>query len=377
MNMKKLLPATIASILLGGMGLAQADVQVKGHIDQSVVNYDIDGARDDDGIRDPNDSDTNFVCTTCSIGFKGSEDLGNGLQAIFWIDFQYDMNNRNTATSTIDRDQWLGLKGSNWGQVRVGTISTPYKSHGAAIDPMYRTSVQARSRGLQSNFHLGAGEELQGRATNTARYDSPSWNGLKGAVFFTLDSTDTSADDDNPYGAGISYENGGILVFGDYMSNNGGNTQGDITAWKVGGKYTLNNFSIFGQYEDSDEDSNLAAAEGLRVWHVGGTYTMGNNTLYAAYGQGTADFNGGGFDDEDYTTWSVGGIHKLSKRTLIYAAYTAADCDANMNNIFANGMDVSVCASIDDGTDSVGQGGSSGLGGGDNVAATIGMKHKF
>ena len=139
---------------------------------------------------------------------------------------------------------------------------------------------------------------------------------------------------------------------------------GDIDAWKVGGKYTLNNFSVFGQYEDSSEDDNDAAAEGLKVWHVGGTYTMGNNTLYGAYGQGTVEFQGPGSDDEDYTTWSIGGIHKMSKRTFIYAAYTAADCDAAMSDIYENGLDVSVCSGVDDN-------------GGDNKAGTIGMKHKF
>jgi len=361
MNIRKLLPATIGAILAGGMAAAQADVTVFGHIDQAVVDFDVDSG-------DSEDDDTNFVCTTCSVGFKGSEDLGNGLKAIFKIDFQYDINNRNQASSNtnslLDRDQWLGLKGSNWGQVRIGTISTPYKSTGAKIDPMYRTAVQARSRGLQSNFHLGAGEELQGRATNTARYDSPSWNGLKIAAHFTLDSTDDT-EDNNPYGAGVSYNNGGIFVFANYQSNDGDDSgSGDVSAWKVGGKYTLNNFAIFAQYEDSSEDDDAAAAEGLKVYHVGGTYTMGNNTLYAAYGGGTTEFQGAGSDDEDYTTWSVGGIHKMSKRTLIYAAYTAADCDANMNNIYENGLDVSVCSSVEDN-------------GGDNKALALGMKHKF
>jgi predicted porin len=366
MNIKKLLPATIGAILAGGMAAAQADVQVFGHIDQAIVNKDIDSGNSAD-------DDTNFVCTTCSVGFKGSEDLGNGLKAIFKLDFQYDINVRNDGDGSgadgdnnnsglLDRDQWVGLKGSNWGQVRIGTISTPYKSTGAKIDPMYRTAVQARSRGLQSNFHLGAGEELEGRATNTARYDSPSWNGLQVAAHFTLDSADTT-EDNNPYGLGVSYDNAGIFVFANYQTNDGDDSgSGDLTAWKVGGKYTLNNFAIFGQYEDSEEDDNAAAAEGLQVWHVGGTFTMGSNTLYAAYGQGTAEELNG--NDEDYTTWSVGGMHKMSKRTMVYAAYTATDCDANMNNIYESGLDVSVCSSVEDN-------------GGDNEAFALGLKHKF
>jgi hypothetical protein len=190
---KKLLPAMIgaAAALVGGMAPAVADVTVFGHIDTSLDYIDA------------NEETTNLNSNTSSIGFKGSEDLGNGLKAIFKIDFQYDTTERNTgkassksfttttttptvtaggapgtgvSTSTFtvvssvsdsssitDRDQWLGLAG-NFGQVRVGTISTLYKSHGAMIDPLYRTSVQARSLGLQSTLHKGAGENGQGRA---------------------------------------------------------------------------------------------------------------------------------------------------------------------------------------------------------------------
>jgi predicted porin len=181
----------IGIILVGGMAAAHADVSLFGHIDTSIDATDQDGGSDDQ----------NFSCTTCSIGFKGSEDLGNGLKAIFSLDFQYDTVNRNngkvsqskktgvtvtsgggstpaavvtnvsgSADSITDRDQWLGLAG-NFGQVRVGTISTVYKSHGAMLDPFYRTALQGRDRGLQSRFHNGAGDNLEGRATNTARND--------------------------------------------------------------------------------------------------------------------------------------------------------------------------------------------------------------
>jgi predicted porin len=162
---KKLLPTLIGVALAGSMAAAQADVTVFGHIDTSIVNSD--------NYVTPNSSDNSFVCTTCSIGFKGSEDLGNGLKAIFSIDFQYDTTERNNGAvsqskqngfvstpagsvtapvvtnvsgstdSITDRDQWLGLAG-NFGQVRVGTISTSYKSHGALLDPAYRTVIQQR-----------------------------------------------------------------------------------------------------------------------------------------------------------------------------------------------------------------------------------------
>ncbi len=106
----KLLPTLIGAALAAGMGAAQADITVFGHIDTSIVNTD-----QDHGWRNMSQNpqrgwytivaisgtvdDTNFVCTTCSIGFKGSEDLGNGLKAIFYLDFQMDMFNRNSSGS--------------------------------------------------------------------------------------------------------------------------------------------------------------------------------------------------------------------------------------------------------------------------------------
>jgi predicted porin len=355
---KKLLPTMIGAALAGGMTATSADVTISGHIDMSVNNIDAEATESiflgPTNVLDMWD-DTNLHCTTCSIGFSGSEDLGNGLSAIFKLDYQFDMVNRNSSGSITDRDQWVGLKGG-FGQLRAGTISTVYKSHGAMIDPLYRRYLQARDVGLQSGLHSGAGEEIDGRADNTFRYDSPSFNGFKVGAHYTLDSDEFDgrfggAEDNNPYGVGASYSNGGALAFADYITNDGNNNseQEEATAWKLGGSYTLNAFKVFGQYEDVESkfttlgdavefaipgevDLGLGAgpfvnADGS-VWHLGGTYTMGNNTLYAAYGQGDGDIDDLGSTDAwalEYDTWTLAFIHSLSKRTSLMAGYNSFD----------------------------------------------------
>ena len=357
--MKKLAVA-IGAIVAGGMTAAQADVTVMGHLDQSL-NY-IDGASSPYVFNDAdndNDEETRFVCTTCSVGFKGSEDLGNGLKAIFKLDFQFDMNNRNAGGSITDRDQWLGLAG-NFGSVKVGTISTPYKSTGAKLDPGYRTVAQMRDVGIQSALHSGAGSFGQGRAENTVRYDSPSWNGLKLSASYTLvPDNKGGTNNDNGYGAGISYENGGILVFANYLNNG---TDDDAEAYKAGAKWTFNNFAVFGQYEvdgglitdryngSLGDDSE---GDGADVWMLGGSWAFGNNLIYAAYGQGegtdatasdlglTNDVNNDGsvdkddanpFIGDDHASYQVIGVHNLSKRTLAYAGYVKVDFDQKKVN---------------------------------------------
>jgi predicted porin len=367
--MKKILPAMIGAALAGGMTAAAADVTVFGHIDTSIVNWDGDLSYAVLEGGDPYDSgsagadDTNLTCTTCSIGFKGSEDLGNGLKVMFKLDFQYDTINRHkgdSSKSLTDRDQWLGMGAKSFGKVRVGTISTGYKSHGAMIDPLYRTVAQARDVGLQSGLHSGAGEEVGARSTNTIRWDSPNFNGVKLVAHYVLDSGEGDGEDNNPFGLGASYSNGGILVFTDYLTNEGdGNeNQSEITAWKLGGKYTMNNFSVFGQYEsieadyadaddifafigiDAEDDLGMGFGDyhlntELDVWHIGGTYTMGNNTLYAAFGQGDGDGTdsyGDGYlnSDVEYDVFTIAAIHTMSKRTSVYAAYNHFDGDATV-----------------------------------------------
>jgi predicted porin len=395
---KKILPTMIGAALAGGMTVAVADITVFGHLDTSTDFADQDGGADT----------TNLNCNTCSLGFKGSEDLGNGLKAIFKLDFQFDMTERNGKTkvsksshsavtkvttdsefvegvgggspvlavtdvgtksnsfsavtnvkdtdSITDRDQWLGLAG-NFGQIRFGTISTVYKSHGASIDPVYRTSVQGRGIGLQSGLHTGAGEQGQGRAEDTFRYDSPSWNGLKVGAHYTM-QTETQADSssDSPFGVGAQYKNGPFLVFADYITNDQG---GDDAAYKVGGKWTFGNYALFGQYEfddglisfrDGSQGLNSSGdrrnkGDGADVWFVGGTGKFGNNMLYAAYGQGDKT-TGNDFEfDNGYESFEIVGVHSLSKRTSAYFGYANIAPDANSDR--------------------------------DSDIVTLGMKHKF
>jgi len=371
--MKKILPTLIGAALVGGMTTASADVVVFGHIDTSIDFADQDGGSDT----------SNLNCTTCSFGFKGSEDLGNGLKAIFKLDFQYDTTERNqvkggqsanvtngtttigTATgvskgssSLTDRDQWLGL-GGVFGQLRVGTISTVYKSHGAALDPIYRTAQQQRDRGLQSNLQRGAGQSGQGRATNTLRYDTPTWNGLGIGGHYTMQSDNGITSTDNPWGLGGQWKGGPFLVFADYLTSDEG---GDDDAWKLGGKFDFSMFSFFAQYEG---DMGLISArggnqtggsgDGANTWMLGGTATLGNSLAYFGWGHG--DGGSGGSVASRYNTWQLVAAHNMSRRTMLYGGYSMIICSKHDND---------VCSTI--GTNP---------GDEDDGKLSFGMKHKF
>ncbi len=352
----------VATALATAMTAARAETTLYGNLNESINSYDTDAGGDD----------VNLQSNTSAIGVKGSEDLGNGLSAIYQAEFQFDPAD---ASGFSGRDQWVGLTTNKLGKVRFGTISHTYKSHGAMIDPLYRTSLEGRSFGLQSRLHAGKGENGQGRMTRQIRYDSPSWAGFDFTLDYSLDNDANDASDDNTYAAGAKYKNGGILVFADYITSDAG---GDDNAWKVGASYTLGNFGLYGQYEG---DGGLIAQQGIynpdtatadwqgdgqNTWFAGASYTLGNTLVFGGYGSaGDADSGGGNTlpqgIDTGYTSWTLAVDHHLSKRTDVYGGYNHLNCDNYAG---------SVCGTVVNGDPAADRDGSQDF-------FSLGVRHKF
>ena len=313
---KKLLSFAVASILAAGVTAVQADATVYGKVLMSIDNSD------------NGDSDTNLNSRSGfgAIGVKGSEDLGNGMSAIFQLEYG---TNPAAGSEFGGRDQWLGLKG-DFGMVRAGTVTTNYKQSGAKLDPMWRTSLDIRESGGLSGLHGGKGEQGQGRATNTLRYDSPSFSGAKVVANYTLDSG--NADDEDGYGIGLHYEQGPLFASVDYINNG---VDGEDDAWKIGGKYSMDAIALYGHYESGGLVDTLSGAgeSGANIWHLGASYTMGSTMFYGTFGQGDDDAGG------EYDSWRLAVKHSMSKRTSVYGGFARVDVDgADEADLFTVGM---------------------------------------
>ena len=321
---KKLLATAVGLVLASGMGLASADVKLYGQLDVSIDNFD-----------DGTDDDTNMNSNTSAVGVKGSEDLGNGMEAFFKVEYQADIVDGGAWTG---RDQFIGLGHEAAGKLAFGTMSTAYKSQAAKIDPFYRMSFQARDIGLQSALHSGKGEEGQGRATNTIGYNSPNWSGFGLQATYTLDSTEADGEDDDPWSVGATYSGlGGLYAFVSYVTTN---SSGDDDATQIGAQYTMGAFEVHGiyeidgglitlrQYGSADANNlNAGSGDGADVWSVGGTWTLGNNVIGFDYGQGDKADDAAVVTD-DYAVWRIAAYHKFSDRTRVYGGYANNDPDA-------------------------------------------------
>ena len=357
---RKFLVTAMGLVLAGGMGLANADVKLYGQITLEVDAVDSDAV----GFED----DINMNSNTSAFGIKGSEDLGNGLSAFFKLEFQVDPTQR--AKNITDRDQFIGLKMKRFGKMTFGTTSTAYKAPGKKIDAFYRTNLQSRDIGLQSNLHSGAGEQGEGRGENMVRYDSPKFNGFGVLATYQFDNdksgssnpacgTGPECDDDDPYSIGVTYKGGNFFAAASYISTQ---QNDDAEAAQFMARYTWNDFEFHGIYEldqgliTAQRSNGLngglggrdgsAKDDGADIYSIGATYTIGNNVIGADWGQGSDSDGkdginnaGGGDDVQEYDVWRIAAWHKFSKRTGVFAGYANTDYDIKgEDEIFSLGM---------------------------------------
>jgi len=338
---QKLLVTALGVALAGGWSVANADVQLYGQFDMSIDSQDVNGG---------GHNDINMNSNSSAIGVQGAEDLGGGLKAIFQAEWQVDLDDSEQSKSSfnelesspsgsnsglVGRDQWLGLAGG-FGKLRLGTISTAYKSPAAEIDPLYRTSLESRRIGLQSGLHSGKGEDGQGRATNTVRYDSPKFGGVSLDATYTLDNNTNDGEQDNPYSVGAQFKNDMFYAFASYITSDHGPRN---SATEAGAQINLGNmFDVRAIYEwdgglitatgpgiaadgfnagaTSSHGAGSGADDGADVWSVGGDVSLGNNMLSVDYGQGT-----GNDAIDEYKTWRLAAQHMFSKQTKVYVGW--------------------------------------------------------
>jgi predicted porin len=167
------------------------------------------------------------------LGVKGTENLGNGLTALF----QFESNANFDTGGALDtkRDSFVGLSG-NFGKVILGNLSTPTRAFSALLD------VNAGNDSIGTNYGIlgklggslangGKGVPTVGadssrsatsaslfdtRFSNAIAYTTPSFSGLQATAAYMANEnkTETPGAKTNAsgYDLGLSYDNGPILA---------------------------------------------------------------------------------------------------------------------------------------------------------------------
>ncbi|MBK1721435.1 porin [Thiocystis violacea] len=307
------------------------------------------------------------------IGVKGSEDLGNGLKAIYQVEFGIQMTEESTAGNVASggnaehvtmRNTFAGLAGG-WGTFVVGRNDTPYKTSTAKLDLF--TDTMADYNGTVGFDDI--------RADNAVAYVSPSMSGFQLAAAVHAGGASTAISEENinsdsiaeayslagiysngPFYASLAYESLSNELFMNSLTSQLGSTLSqtfpwvrragyvgdDYTKWRLGlGLMDWNGFTLTGIYEEQSNlpegQINPLANDKLNLWQIQAGYAFANNMVKAMYGSGNRDgrvdeFNSvNEFKDSiegDYYTWAIAFDHNFSKRTKAYVLYTQVDDDA-------------------------------------------------
>ncbi len=329
--MKKILAAAIVSAFAAPAFAATANVDVYGKLHMSVNVFDDQAA----GI-----SDVGISSNASRIGFKGAEDLGGGLKAIWQLEQTVVLDEGSGSFAT--RNSFIGLNGG-FGTVLVGRHDTPLKSVGRAVDLFGDSMADSRNVMVDSN----------GRPNNVAMYKSPSFSGLNFDALYSTGTANGSAsepDDTDFYSLSATYKNGPVFLGLGYADGDGLSSSVD-KAWRLGAGFTMAGLKFVGQYDKNDSISGTSDSD---AWMVGAAYKMGNITLKANYMERDIDNIG-----NDPQQWTVGADYSLSKRSNVYVTY-------------ANGEYITVGSGAGT-SDQVG----SGVAGGDISVISLGMIHTF
>jgi predicted porin len=268
------------------------------------------------------------------LGFKGSEDLGGGLKAIFQI--EGTLSPDTGAGSLAARDTRVGLEGAA-GTLFAGNWSLPYNTATASLDPYYPTTA-----GYMSIMGNGAAATVNNtsdtssfdrRQQNSVHYWSPVWRGLQLRVAQSA-SEERPASGTKPYltSGAVVWETGSWYVTGAWERHHeyqGPNT--DDTGAKLGAAYRFGNtrVALIGEqlkYETAGGTLKRRSAYASVTHQMGrhavkvGVARAGDGKGSAAVGTQVGMVRKGA--ETGATHYTAGYDYTLSKRTSLFAFYT-------------------------------------------------------
>ena len=249
---KKIIAVAIAASMAAPVAMAESNVTVYGKVHNSV------------DFIDNSDNNTDYVNVQdrdSRLGFKGSEDLGNGLKAIFKMEFKVNTSEGDFAGG---RNAYVGLAG-DFGTVLAGNHDTPLKISTGKLNVFADTLADYKNFAQMEDV----------RAGDAIAYISPSFSGLTvaGAIIPGGDVSTVAGEEDNiasGYSVAAMYSNGGLFLSLAYedKEDHGAGTD-ELTRFGAG--YTMDAFSIGVVYEMAEDPGN-----DIDKWYVGGSYTMGD-----------------------------------------------------------------------------------------------------
>lgn len=364
---KSLLALAVLGAFAAGSAQAQTNVSIGGVIRTNIKNYKVSdttrAAKNE--LRVDDDWNSRFWLT-------GTEDLGGGLSAIFYVENRFNTDVQGPAQATgnglANGDTFVGLKGS-WGQVTAGK-HTWMATQGITTEVLNGTNgVSAIPTSALATFNVfdqtGTGYLDITRRSNSITYRTPNISGFTGTVGFAASGSNGVEGNLACTGAGVTaintvatpvagastatcpsvpvagsnyssghelflqggYANGPLYLNLAFWDTEGeGNVGLDVRQYRFSGSYKIAGFKVgLGVDRASTSPAAGGAKTSRTAWSIPVSYGFGNNTILASF---TKAGDRSGVNNSGAKMWTLGYDYALSKRTTVGAYYSRLDNDA-------------------------------------------------
>jgi predicted porin len=292
--MKKSLLAVAAMTAFAGAAQAQSSVTVYGILDVGYIGGNTTSATSSGSGSVTKVTGNQFGQSaeqTSRLGFKGTEDLGNGTQAVFTAEFglapqEADISG-NSNLGLQNRQTFVGLNKNGLGQVAVGTQYTGIHNAAAVTDPgqlnnMMGNVIYAYSSGPAAS--AGAASATNGGIGNA--------EGNTVAYTVRMSNSLTAQSD-----AFAGFRANGMLVANNKNTTQTGATTGgnlNTNGFGIGADYTYKMAYVTAQYQAFKQYTTGGTAASAQVFNASGVApitlsTTGNSTVSVAQGNNVQD----------------------------------------------------------------------------------------
>jgi predicted porin len=324
-NMKKnLIAVAVATAFAAPAVMADATLYGLANMSIGTSSSDATGTKEDNAIRS----------TASRFGIKGSNDLGNGLKAVYQAEFQIDMASNDLSISS--RNQFAGLAGG-FGTIMLGKLDTPYKSAIGKVDMFADTLGDMSTKTVAVNTNTAGATtaesdklaSIQGevRAANSLTYVSPKFEGVQLSVQTSDHDGSDAAAEQNMTSVSVSYTGVKGLMVAYSMDTDATDGKGTGAAKDdrsaLSATYAIDNMKFGLIYETVD------ASDELTTVLVNGSYKMDEMTFKAQYATAMTD-SGNGVDGD--SNLSLGVDYGFNKTTKAYFVYNDRKDESTSSN---------------------------------------------
>jgi predicted porin len=308
-----------ALVALCSVAQAQSNVTIYGRLDASMLH--VGGPVSKTAVEDG-------IGATSNIGFRGKEDLGAGLSAIFDLEAKVAVQNgavgaasnsgtfRTSTSAVFSRNSYVGLQSTGWGAVTLG------RNYTSAVRALYNMNAipVGINTGLAGNVApQGIGNDFWNNGQ--VKYDSPEFGGFSVMANYAPGGVANSTSKGTSYGAAATFKTGGLVLTAGHQKDEDIASANSLNWSVLTASYTMGALKIAAGYDRVKNPTKIAGWVDSKMWTLGAAYRIAPALTIAAQYFDTRETATG----TDSKQLVMNAQYAFSKRTSVYAMLTHTD----------------------------------------------------